>query len=137
MTIAVVAQYSDSSGFLNTLTPTVSIVTPDGTSVSSGTATFIANGIYQYTFTYQFDVQYIWTFDGGSGLSFEERYVTGSFAVPSSGSSSGILTPQAVRNAMLLSPKGVPQNGSIDEQFSFYKRTLYIIDRIAKSLGIN
>jgi hypothetical protein len=40
-------------------------------------------------------------------------------------------------DAMLLSPKGVPQNGSIDEQFSFYKRTLYIIDRIAKSLGIS
>ena len=91
MTIAVVAQYSDSSGFLNTLTPTVSIVTRQGTSVSSGTATFITNGIYQYTFTYQFDVQYIWTFDGGSGLSFAERYVSGSFSMGYS--TSGALTP--------------------------------------------
>lgn len=136
MTIAVVAQYSDSSGFLNALTPTVSIVLPDGTAVSSGTATFIANGIYQYSFTVSYDVQYIWTFDGGGTLDFSERYVSGSFMIPSSGSSSGVLTPQAIRNAMLLSPKGVAQNGSIDEQFTFYKRVLYIVDRIAKKLGI-
>jgi len=62
MTISVVAQYSDSSGFLNSLTPTVSVITPDGTSVSSGSATFIANGLYQYTFTVNYDVQYIWQF---------------------------------------------------------------------------
>ncbi len=135
MTISVVAQYSDSSGFLNSLTPTVSVITPDGTSVSSGSATFIANGLYQYTFTVNYDVQYIWQFEE-STLSFEEKYVTGSFIIPSSGSSSGTLTPQAIRNAMLLSPKGVVQNGSIDEQLTFYKRALYIIDRIAKKLGI-
>ena len=118
MTISVVALYTDSAGaFLNSLTPTVSIITPAGASVSSGDATFIANGLYQYTFTYQFDVH-------------------GSFLVPSSGSSSGVLTPQAIRNSMLLSPKGVAQNGSIDEQLTFYKRALYIIDRIAKKLGI-
>lgn len=136
MTISVVAQYSDDSGFLNLLTPTVSVITPDGTSVSSGNATFIANGLYQYTFTINYDVQYIWTFEE-STLSFNEKYVTGSFMVPSSGSSSGTLTPQAIRNAMLLSPKGVVQNGSIDEQFTFYKRILYIVDRIAKVLKIN
>jgi len=135
MTISVVAQYSDDSGFLNSLTPTVSVILPDGTSVSSGSATFIANGLYQYTFTVNYDVQYIWQFEE-STLSFEEKYVTGSFMIPSSGSSSGTLTPQAIRNAMLLSPKGVAQNGSIDEQLTFYKRALYIIDRIAKKLGI-
>lgn len=135
MTISVVAQYSDSSGFLNSLTPTVSVITPDGTSVSSGSATFITNGLYEYTFTVNYDVQYIWQFEE-STLSFEEKYVTGSFMIPSSGSSSGTLTPQAIRNAMLLSPKGVIQNGSIDEQLTFYKRALYIIDRIAKKLGI-
>jgi len=135
MTISVVAQYSDDSGFLNSLTPTVSVITPDGTSVSSGAATFIANGLYQYTFTVNYDVQYIWQFEETT-LPFEERYVTGSFMIPSSGSTSGTLTPQAIRNAMLLSPKGVVQNGSIDEQLTFYKRALYIIDRIAKKLGI-
>ena len=135
MTIAVVAQYSDNSGFLNSLTPTVSVITPDGSSVSSGSATFIANGLYQYEFTVNYDVQYFWQFEE-STLAFEEKYVTGSFMIPSSGSSSGILTPQAIRNAMLLSPKGVVQNGSIDEQLTFYKRALYIIDRIAKKLGI-
>lgn len=135
MTISVVAQYSDSSGFLNSLTPTVSVILPDGTSVSSGSATFIANGLYQYTFTINYDVQYIWSFEEAT-LGFDERYVTGSFMIPSSGSSSGTLTPQAIRNAMLLSPKGVAQNGSIDEQLTFYKRALYIIDRIAKKLGI-
>lgn len=135
MTISVVAQYSDSLGFLNSLTPTVSIILPDGTSVSSGSATFIANGLYQYTFTINYDVQYIWSFEEAT-LGFDERYVTGSFMIPSSGSSSGTLTPQAIRNAMLLSPKGVAQNGSIDEQLTFYKRALYIIDRIAKKLGI-
>lgn len=135
MTISVVAQYSSDSGFLNSLNPTVSVITPDGTSVSSGAATFIANGLYQYTFTVNYDVQYIWTFEE-STLDFSEKYVTGSFMIPSSGSSSGTLTPQAIRNAMLLSPKGVVQNGSIDEQLTFYKRALYIIDRIAKKLGI-
>lgn len=135
MTISVVAQYSNDSGFLNSLTPTVSVITPDGTSVSSGSATFIANGLYQYTFTINYDVQYIWTFEEAT-LDFNEKYVTGSFMIPSSGSSSGTLTPQAIRNAMLLSPKGVVQNGSIDEQLTFYKRALYIIDRIAKKLGI-
>ena len=135
MTISVVAQYSDDSGFLNSLNPTVSVITPDGTSVSSGAATFIANGLYQYTFTVNYDVQYIWTFEEAT-LDFNEKYVTGSFMIPSSGSSSGTLTPQAIRNAMLLSPKGVVQNGSIDEQLTFYKRALYIIDRIAKKLGI-
>lgn len=135
MTISVVAQYSDSSGFLNSLTPTVSVILPDGTSVSSGSATFIANGLYQYTFTVNYDTQYIWQFEEAT-LSFEEKYVTGSFMIPSSGSSSGTLTPQAIRNAMLLSPKGVVQNGSIDEQLTFLKRALYIIDRIAKKLGI-
>jgi hypothetical protein len=135
MTISVVAQYSDSSGFLNSLTPTVSVILPDGTSVSSGSATFIANGLYQYTFTVNYDVQYIWQFEE-STLSFDEKYVTGSFMIPSSGSSSGTLTPQAIRNAMLLSPKGVAQNGSVDEQLTFLKRALYIIDRIAKKLGI-
>lgn len=135
MTISVVAQYSNDSGFLNSLTPTVSVITPDGTSVSSGSATFIANGLYQYTFTINYDVQYIWTFEETT-LDFNEKYVTGSFMIPSSGSSSGTLTPQAIRNAMLLSPKGVAQNGSIDEQLTFYKRALYIIDRIAKKLGI-
>lgn len=135
MTISVVAQYSDDSGFLNSLNPTVSVITPDGTSVSSGSATFIANGLYQYTFTVNYDVQYIWTFEEAT-LDFNEKYVTGSFMIPSSGSSSGTLTPQAIRNAMLLSPKGVAQNGSIDEQLTFYKRALYIIDRIAKKLGI-
>lgn len=135
MTISVVAQYSNDSGFLNSLNPTVSVITPDGTSVSSGSATFIANGLYQYTFTVNYDTQYIWQFEE-STLSFEEKYVTGSFMIPSSGSSSGTLTPQAIRNAMLLSPKGVVQNGSIDEQLTFYKRALYIIDRIAKKLGI-
>jgi hypothetical protein len=135
MTISVVAQYSNDSGFLNSLNPTVSVITPDGTSVSSGAATFIANGLYQYTFTVNYDVQYIWTFEE-STLDFNEKYVTGSFMIPSSGSSSGTLTPQAIRNAMLLSPKGVVQNGSIDEQLTFYKRALYIIDRIAKKLGI-
>ena len=137
MTISVVALYTDSAGaFLNSLTPTVSIITPAGASVSSGDATFIANGLYQYTFTYQFDVQYIWSFDGGVSLDATDRYVNGSFLVPSSGSSSGVLTPQAIRNSMLLSPKGVAQNGSIDEQLTFLKRALYIIDRIAKKLGI-
>ena len=135
MTISVVAQYSDSSGFLNSRTPTVSVITPDGTSVSSGSATFIANGLYQYTFTVNYDIQYIWMFEEAT-LGFEEKYVTGSFMIPSSGSTSGTLTPQAIRNAMLLSPKGVVQNGSIDEQLTFYKRALYIIDRIAKKLGI-
>lgn len=135
MTISVVAQYSNDSGFLNSLTPTVSVITPDGTSISSGSATFIANGLYQYTFTVNYDVQYIWTFEEAT-LDFNEKYVTGSFMIPSSGSSSGTLTPQAIRNAMLLSPKGVAQNGSIDEQLTFYKRALYIIDRIAKKLGI-
>jgi hypothetical protein len=135
MTISVVAQYSDSSGFLNSLTPTVSVILPDNTTVSSGSATFIANGLYQYTFTINYDVQYIWSFEEAT-LGFDERYVTGSFMIPSSGSSSGTLTPQAIRNAMLLSPKGVVQNGSIDEQLTFYKRALYIIDRIAKKLGI-
>lgn len=135
MTISVVAQYSNDSGFLNSLTPTVSVITPDGTSVSSGSATFIANGLYQYTFTINYDVQYIWTFEETT-LDFNEKYVTGSFMIPSSGSSSGTLTPQAIRNAMLLSPKGVAQNGSIDEQLTFYKRALYIVDRIAKKLGI-
>lgn len=136
MIIAVVAQYTDSSGaFLNSLTPTVSVMTPDGTTVSSGSATFIANGLYQYTFTIQYDIQYIWMFDE-STLGLTERYVTGSFMIPSSGSSSGTLTPQAIRNAMLLSPKGVAQNGSIDEQLTLYKRALYIVDRIAKKLGI-
>lgn len=136
MTISVVAQYSNDSGFLNSLTPTVSVITPDGTSVSSGSATFIANGLYQYTFTINYDLQYIWTFEEAT-LDFNEKYVTGSFMMPSSGSSSGTLTPQAIRNAMLLSPKGVAQNGSIDEQLTFYKRALYIIDRIAKKIGIN
>jgi len=135
MTISVVAQYSDDSGFLNSLNPTVSVILPDNTTVSSGAATFIANGLYQYTFTVNYDVQYIWTFEE-STLAFNEKYVTGSFMIPSSGSSSGTLTPQAIRNAMLLSPKGVVQNGSIDEQLTFYKRALYIIDRIAKKLGI-
>ena len=135
MTISVVAQYSNDSGFLNSLTPTVSVITPDGTSVSSGSATFIANGLYQYTFTVSYDVQYIWTFEEAT-LDFNEKYVTGSFMIPSSGSSSGTLTPQAIRNAMLLSPKGVAQTGSIDEQFTFYKRILYIVDRIAKAFKI-
>lgn len=136
MTIAVVALFTDSSGaFLNALTPDVSITTVDGTAVSSGTATFISNGIYQYSFTFSYDTQYIWQFDGGNTLGDTERYVTGSFMVPSS--STGTITQQFIRNSMLLSPKGVAQTGSIDEQFTFYKRILYIVDRIAKAFKIN
>lgn len=39
-------------------------------------------------------------------------------------------------SAQLLRSYGVVQNGSVDEQLTFLKRALYIIDRIAKKLGI-
>lgn len=135
--ISVVALFTDSSGgFLNALTPTVSITLVDGSVISSGSATFVSNGIYQYSFDYNYDTQYIWQFDGGNTLNDTERYVTGSFMIPSASTSQGAITSQFIRNAMLLSPKGVVQTGSIDDQFTFYKRILYIVDRIAKFLKI-
>lgn len=135
--ISVVALFTDSSGgFLNALTPTVSITLVDGSVISSGSATFVSNGIYQYSFNYNYDTQYIWQFDGGNTLNDTERYVTGSFMIPSASTSQGAITSQFIRNAMLLSPKGVVQTGSIDDQFTFYKRILYIVDRIAKFLKI-
>lgn len=135
--ISVVALFTDSfGGFLNALTPTVSITLVDGSVISSGSATFVSNGIYQYSFNYNYDTQYIWQFDGGNTLNDTERYVTGSFMIPSASTSQGAITSQFIRNAMLLSPKGVVQTGSIDDQFTFYKRILYIVDRIAKFLKI-
>ena len=74
-TYTVIAHYSDTSGFLNALTPTCTVRTVNGTVVASGTMTLIADGDYKLTFSGLTNTQYLWQSDAGSSLPHSIRFL--------------------------------------------------------------
>lgn len=127
-TYTVIAHYSDASGFLNSLTPTCTVRTPDGTVVASGTMTLIANGDYKLTFSGLTGTQYIWKSDAGASLPHSIRYVGNSFK-------ENVISSVEIRDALLEDPTpGVAAaRDSIDNRL---RQLLLLVDQILKKFKI-
>jgi hypothetical protein len=127
-TYTVIAHYSDASGFLNSLTPTCTVRTQDGTIVASGTMTLIADGDYKLTFSGQTNTQYLWQADAGASLPHSIRYVGNSFK-------ENVISSVEIRDALLENPTSglAASKDSIDNKLRILA---LLVDQILKKLGI-
>ncbi len=127
-TYTVIAHYSDASGFLNSLTPTCTVRTIDGTVVASGTMTLIADGDYKLTFSGLTNTQYLWQADGGVSLPHSIRYVGNSFK-------ESVTSPTDIRDALLEDPDELiaPGRESIDSKL---RRLELMITQVKNFFGI-
>jgi len=128
-TYTVIAHYSDTSGFLNALTPTCTVKLTDGTVVASGTMTLIADGDYKLTFTGQVGTQYIWKSDAGASLPHSIRFVGNSFK-------ENVISGSDVRDALLENPTPglAAARDSIDNRL---RQLILLVDQILKKFGIS
>lgn len=127
-TYTVIAHYSDTSGFLNALTPTCTVKLTDGTVVASGTMTLIADGDYKLTFSGLANTQYLWQSDAGSSLPHSIRYVGNSFK-------DTVVSGSDVRDALLEDPTPglAAARDSIDNRL---RQLLLLVDQILKKFRI-
>jgi len=127
-TYTVIAHYSDTSGFLNALTPTCTVRTVNGTVVASGTMTLIADGDYKLTFSGLANTQYLWQSDAGSSLPHSIRYVGNSFK-------DTVVSGSDVRDALLEDP--TPGLAAARNSIDYNIRQLaLLINQICLKLGI-
>lgn len=124
----IVASFSDSSGFLNSLSPTCSVTLADGTAVASGPMTFVSDGRYRFTFTGQVGTFYIWRADGGSSLPHAIRY-------PENGFKENVVSSTDIRDALLEDPDELiaPGRESIDGKL---RRLELLITQVKNFFGI-
>jgi len=124
----VIAHYSDSSGFLNALTPTCTIKLTDGTIVASGPMTLISDGDYKLVFTGVQNTMYLWSADAGSSLPHSIRYVGNSFK-------ENVISGSDVRDALLENPTpGVAMaKDSVDYQL---RQLRLLVNQVCLFLGI-
>jgi len=128
MTYTVIAHYSDTSGFLNALTPTCTVKLTDGTVVASGTMTLIADGDYKLTFSGSTNTQYLWQADAGSSLPHSIRYVGNSFK-------ENVISSVEIRDALLEDP--TPGLAAARNSIDYNIRQLaLLISQICLKLGI-
>ena len=127
-TYTVIAHYSDASGFLNSLTPTCTVRTPDGTIVASGTMTLISDGDYKLTFSGTVGTQYLWQADGGASLPHSIRYVGNSFK-------ENVMSSVEIRDALLEDP--TPGVAAARDSIDYRIRQLaLLVNQICLKLGI-
>jgi len=124
----IVASFSDSSGFLNSLSPTCVVTLADGTAVASGPMTFVSDGRYRFTFTGQVGTFYIWRADGGSSLPHAIRY-------PENGFKENVVSSTDIRDALLEDPDELiaPGRESIDGKL---RRLELLITQVKNFFGI-
>ena len=124
----VIAHFSDTSGFLNALTPTCTVKLTDGTVVASGAMTLIGDGDYRLTFTGTVGTTYLWTADGSASLPHSIRYVGNSFK-------ENVISSVEIRDALLEDPTpGVAAaRDSIDYRL---RQLLLLVDQILKKFKI-
>jgi len=127
-TYTVIAHYSDTSGFLNALTPTCTVRTVNGTVVASGTMTLIADGDYKLTFSGLTNTQYLWQSDAGASLPHSIRYLGNSFK-------ENVISGSDVRDALLEDPTPglAAARDSIDNRL---RQLLLLVDQILKKFRI-
>jgi hypothetical protein len=127
-TYTVIAHYSDTSGFLNALTPACTVRTVNGTVVASGTMTLIADGDYKLTFNGLTNTQYLWQSDAGASLPHSIRYVGNSFK-------ENVISSVEIRDALLEDPTPglAAARDSIDNRL---RQLLLLVDQILKKFKI-
>jgi len=124
----VIAHFSDTSGFLNALTPTCTVKLTDGTVVASGAMTLIGDGDYRLVFTGQTNTQYLWQADGGASLPHSIRFMGNSFK-------DTVVSGSDVRDALLEDP--TPGLAAARDSIDYKIRQLaLLISQICLKLGI-
>jgi len=124
----VIAHFSDTSGFLNALTPTCTVKLTDGTVVASGAMTLIGDGDYRLVFTGQTNTQYLWQADGGASLPHSIRFMGNSFK-------DTVVSGSDVRDALLEDP--TPGLAAARDSIDYRIRQLaLLISQICLKLGI-
>jgi len=125
----VIAHFSDTSGFLNALTPTCTVKLTDGTVVASGAMTLIGDGDYRLVFTGQTNTQYLWQADGGASLPHSIRFMGNSFK-------DTVVSGSDVRDALLEDPTPglAAARDSIDNRL---RQLILLVDQILKKFGIS
>lgn len=124
----VTASFSDASGFLNSLSPTCSVILADGTAVASGPMTFVSDGRYRFTFTGVAGVTYNWRADGGVSLPHAIRYAENGFK-------ENVVSSTDIRDALLEDPDELiaPGRESIDGKL---RRLELMITQVKNFFGI-
>jgi len=124
----VIAHFSDTSGFLNALTPTCTVKLTDGTVVASGAMTLIGDGDYRLVFTGQTNTKYLWQADGGASLPHSIRFMGNSFK-------DTVVSGSDVRDALLEDP--TPGLAAARDSIDYRIRQLaLLISQICLKLGI-
>jgi hypothetical protein len=124
----IIANYSDASGFLNSLTPTCTVKLTNGTVVASGIMTLISDGDYKLVFSGAVGTQYLWSADAGALLPHSIRYVGNSFK-------ENVISSVEIRDALLEDPTpGVAAaRNSIDYNI---RQLALLVNQICLKLGI-
>lgn len=124
----IVASFSDSSGFLNSLSPTCVVTLADGTAVASGPMTFVSDGRYRFSFTGQVGIFYNWRADGGVSLPHSIRYAENGFK-------ENVVSSTDIRDALLEDPDELiaPGRESIDGKL---RRLELLITQVKNFFGI-
>lgn len=124
----VTASFSDASGFLNSLSPTCSVILADGTAVASGPMTFVSDGRYRFVFSGVAGVTYNWRADGGVSLPHAIRYAENGFK-------ENVVSSADIRDALLEDPDELiaPGRESIDGKL---RRLELMITQVKNFFGI-
>lgn len=101
------ALFSNSSGPITGLTPSLTILTASGDTIQNNvTMTEVGGGIYKYTFNDNDNFDYVFSADGGASITSGNRYCFGSNELPQNKGGGGL----ALTHDMMIMLKRISDN---------------------------